>query len=377
MPRLFDTARTIMGWTAGSLDTGASSLTGVTWATSTALDPILPPSLPRGTVSVADALRCPPVARGVGLYSAAFLKSQWTASDNTLAWLNKASGPVSPEVRNVRTLVDLVMANRALWITSGTGTARGEAVHLYAHLWTVDEAGVIRLGGVAPDAAGDYVVGGRVITNVANLIYFPGAMPMGFLDAAEDSLTYYKDLAATIKSRGKTPMPLMELKILADYDGPMPGDPDYDEATDLILNTQKGYAAARSAPDGAVTVTPKDVDLIVHQPDDDGGMLIEARNAVRVDVANHLNINASMLDGNTGGSDDYANTLQKRNEFEDLSLALFTAPILARLSLDDVTPPGERVDLVPFDSGPDAAGNTGDAVGTLQSPAAGLGTKNP
>lgn len=365
-----------MGWTAGTLNTGASSLTGVTWATSTALSPILPPSLPRASVSVADALRCPPVARAVGLYSAAFLKSEWRASDPTLAWLNKSSGPVSPAVRNVRTLVDLFMANRALWITSGTGTDRQEAVHLYAHLWSVDEVGVVRLGGVGPDANGDYVVGGKVITNTANLIYFPGAMPLGFLDAAEDSLTYYKDLAATIKSRGKTPMPLMELKMLDAYDGPLPGDADYDEATDLILNTQKSYAAARNSPDGAVTVTPQGVDLIVHQPDDDGGMLIEARNAVRVDVANHANINASMLDGNTGGSDDYANTLQKRNEFEDLSLALFTAPILARLSLDDVTPPGELVELVPFDSGADASGNTGDAVGIPQTRAAGLLTGN-
>jgi len=299
------------------------------------------------------------------------MQMEWNASDRTKAWLNAASGPIAPKLRNVRTMVDLLLANRALWITSGTGYDRGEAVHLHAHLWSVDEAGVIALSGVTPNAHGDYVMGGKVITNVANLIYFPGAMPMGFLETAQDSLAYYLDILATIKSRAKTPMALMELKVLESYDGLDPDDEDYDEDLDPIKNTQKAYAAARRMPDGVVTVTPKDVDLIIHQADDDGGMLIEARAALRVDVANHLNLPASLLDGESGGSDDYSNTLQKRNEFEDLSLELFTAPIHARLSLDDVTPPGEIVEFQPLDSDPAAAvGNTGDAVGNLQRPAA-------
>jgi hypothetical protein len=302
----------------------------------------------------------------VGLYAAAMLQMEWEAGDATKAWLNKASGNVSPMLRNVRTMTDLLLANRALWITSGTGYDRQEAVHLHAHLWSVDELGTISLSGVLPDANGNYVMGGRVVTNVANLIYFPGAMPLGFLENAQDSLSYYLDILATIKSRAAAPMAVMELKILDSYDGPEPGDDDYDEDDDPIRNTQASYVAARRMPDGAVTVTPKDVDLIVHQVEDDGHMLIEARAALRVDVANHLNMPASMLDGETGGSSDYSNTLQKRNEFEDLSLALFTAPIAARLSMDDVTPPGELVDFKPLDMAPVAVGNTGDAVGNLQ-----------
>lgn len=361
-----------MSWTSAGALESADLTRSYTWSQGQALAPILPPSMPGSAPTVAEALRCPPVNRAIGLYAAAVLKLKFDAPDETLAWLSRASGPIPAELRNVRTVTDLVMVNRALWITAGTGTARGEAVHLHAHLWSVDQAGVISLGGVRPDANGDYVVGGNVVTNAANLIYFPGALPQGFLESAQDSLSYYADLAATIKSRGSTPMAVMELKVLEDYDGPEPGDEDYDELADVILNTQKNYATARRSTDGAVTVTPKGVDLIVHQADDDGQMLIGARNAVRVDMANHLNVNASMLDGHSGGSDDYANTLQKRNEFEDLSLALFTGPLVHRLSMDDVTPPGKRVDFKPLDVAPDAAGNTGDAVGTLQNPNAGI-----
>lgn len=364
-----------MGWSPGPLEAAARVSSGYTWSDGMALKPILPPSVAGAGVSVKDALRCPPVSRGIGLYAAATMQLEWKAEDTVKSWLNKASNPhgVSPMLRNVRTMTDLLVANRALWITSGRGYDRQEAVHLHAHLWSVDELGTIALGGVLPDANGDYVVGGQVITNRANLIYFPGAMPMPFLEYAQDSLTYYLDILATIKSRAKAPLAVMELKILDSYDGPDPDDEDYDPDEDPIKNTQKAYAAARRLPEGAVTVTPKDVDLIIHQVEDDGTMLIGAREALRVDVANHLNIPAPMLDGESGSSGDYANTLQRRNEFEDLSLALFTAPIAARLSMDDVTPPGQVVDFLPLDTDPSAAvGNTGDAVGNLQrAPAAG------
>jgi hypothetical protein len=354
-----------MSWTSNSSLQGQALTRGYTWAQSTTLAPILPPNMPRASMGVGEAMKAPPVARGLGLYSAAMLAAKWEASAATLRWLNAASGPIPPALRNVRTMTDLIMVNRALWITSGDGVQRGEAVHLHAHLWSVNENGVIALGGHEPNALGEYVIGGQVITRRDNLVFFPGAMPLGFLDAAQDTLTNYMDVAATIRSRGRTPMPVMELKVTDTYDGPLPGDPDYVEDEDPILQAQASYAAARRMPDGAVTITPQGVELIAHQVDDDGAMLIDARNALRIDVALHMNLPGSMLDGHSGGSADYSNTLQKRNEFEDLSVSLFTAPILHRLSMDDVTPAGELVTLRTLDS-LDASGNIGTAVGTLQ-----------
>ncbi|MDN8680276.1 hypothetical protein Q0L73_14220, partial [Staphylococcus aureus] len=64
-------------------------------------------------------------------------------------------------------------------------------------------------------------------------------------------------------------------------------------------------------------------------------MLTEARNAVRLDVANFLNINAAMLDGDSGASDNYSNNLQNLIELIGLSLEEFMNPIAQRLTQPD------------------------------------------
>jgi hypothetical protein len=105
------------------------------------------------------------------------------------------------------------------------------------------------------------------------------------------------------------------------------------------------------------------VQLIVHLGGEDAAMLIGARNAIRVDFANFVNLNASLLDGASGASDTYSNTLQDANEFLRLSQGLFTMPISQRLSQDDITPEGLELDwdFSKFDMTP-AAGNTGTAT---------------
>jgi hypothetical protein len=92
-------------------------------------------------------------------------------------------------------------------------------------------------------------------------------------------------------------------------------------------------------------------------------MLIQARNAIRIDFANYTNLNASIVDGASGASDTYSNTLQDANEFLRLSLGLWTLPITQRLSQDDVTPEGLELtwDHSKFDLA-DSQGNTGQAV---------------
>lgn len=294
--------------------------------------------------------------------SAALLRHDWTGPAETLAWLTRAPGPeaagmagsIAPKLRDVRTLVDLILHNRALWLISrnSDGTIY-DAAHLPAEAWNFDQANQLIIGGT--------------VANPREYIYFPGAKPLPFLESAKESLSHYKDMTNTIKSRGRNPMPIIELELTEDYDGLEPGDEGYDEDYDQALQAQKSYGAARRSEDGAVTVTPRGIKAHFHQVDDDGHMLIEARNAVRLDMGNHLNINSELLDGDNGSSDTYSNSLQNRGDFQDLTLPLFFDPITQRLSMDDITPTGETVELKPRPaleaaSASSAVGNTGAGV---------------
>lgn len=328
---------------------------GINFNISTALAPILPPSLPFTEVTASAALACPPVTRAVDLYTTAFLRLSWqSAHQPTLDWIARAVGGVPARLRDARTLQDLILHNRAMWLVGRDESGQiTEAAHIPTEFWNWNEmAELLFQGELVPAAA------------LPHFIVFYGAKPQPFLETAKVTLQHYTAIAQTMLDRSETPIALHELKIKNEYSGLEPGDDNYDADYDPVLSAQKSYGAARGKRGGAVTVTPRDVDLIVHQVQDDGQMLLGARDAVRKDVANFLNINASMLDGASSNS-DYANTLQNRNEFLELSLALFLAPITERLSMDDVTPAGDTatLNLPEFDAAPaDARGNQGAAV---------------
>lgn len=328
---------------------------GINFNIGTALSPILPPSLPFTSVSAATALACPPVTRAVDLYTTAFLRLSWISGHApTLAWLGVPTGSVPARIRDARTLQDLILHNRALWLCGrGEGGQITAAAHIPTEHWGHSAEGRLMFQDQeVPDVA------------LAHFIVFHGAKPVSFLETAQVTLQHYAAVAQTMLDRSETPIALHELKVKNEYSGLEPGDPGYEKEHDPLLQAQQNYGAARGKRGGAVTITPRDVDLIVHQVQDDGQMLLGARDAVRKDVANFLNINASMLDG-ASSSSDYANTLQNRNEFLELSLALFLAPITERLSMDDITPAGTSValNLPQFDAAPaDARGNQGTAT---------------
>jgi len=340
-------------------ETGTTSLSrlprGINFNLTTALAPILPPSLPFSEVSASTALACPPVTRAVDLYTTAFLRLSWQSDHQpTLAWLAAPVGGVPARLRDARTLQDLILHNRALWLVARDGEGQIiEAAHIPTEFWGWNEtAALVFQDQVVPATA------------MSHFVVFYGAKPQPFLDTAKVTLQHYAAIAQTMLDRSETPIALHELTPTEDYNGLAPGEPGYEEEYDALLNAQKSYAAARGKRGGAGTITPQNVKLNIHQVEDDGQMLLGARDAVRKDVANFLNINASMLDGASSNS-DYANTLQNRNEFLELSLALFLAPITERLSMDDVSPEGATVslNLPEFDAAPaDARGNQGAAV---------------
>lgn len=324
-----------------NLDTNVYS-TGVASSFVNTLSTIVGPAGYTAAPGEAEALTVPAVARAVQLYSVASSKLPATGAGD---WWTRGSGALTPEDRLAGIVQSLFFHGKAvLWVQrDGLGTIT-EALLLPAELFGLDIFGRVLLKGqLLPDAT------------AGNLIYIKSLLPQGFLSFGRDAVKHYLGIRDAILSRSRNPIPVVELKVTDQF-----------EVTPEELETARtNWQTARTSENGAVAMTPHGVDVIIHGADADTAMLSEARNAVRLDVANFANINASLLDGNNGTSDTYSNTLGNKDEFVDLSLDTFLIPIEARLSMPDVAGlAGEpfRFDRDALELTPAAVGNTGAAV---------------
>lgn len=318
-------------------------------------------------VTARTALRVPGISRAIQLYTAVTAQLPLTASTDSpdMKWLNWSKGSISPALRNSLTVQDIIFHGGSCW-----AVARNDAGHVVNGIripigfWTVDAGGRVQVNTALTDPDAKDGPHRFVDVDQAQILYIPSLMPSGLLDMAEDGIQTYLSLGKTIKDRASNPTPLIALVVKDDA----VADPDELKAA------QTNWHNARNSPNGAVAIVPAGVGIETPGADrDDSAMLIGARNASRLDVANWLNLPAAMLDGNSGTSDQYSNTLQNQNEFLSLSVSLPIRAIEARLSQDDVTPAGVTVsfDTAIFDSLPPAAhGNTGAAVETPAAPAA-------
>lgn len=339
------------GW-AGS----ESSLNYATpWQTGATLAPVIISGQeilrPESSVSMAQAMAIPPIARAVMLYTAVVAGQPLVAENKdgsayALEWLNSTGeGAVSPALRNAQLVQDLFFAGHALLeVTRDTDGYVTDAIRLPLDRWSLDEEG--------------YVLIDKERVHQDTVVYIPGLLPFGFLTYAASTIRHYAAITRTLESRSANPVPLIAIYV----------DEDCNLTDEEILQVQTNWADARRSQNGAVAVVPKGIRIDVLGQDAGGGeMLTEARNAARLDAANFVNLTAALVDGNNGTSGTYENTLQNQNEFNALSLPLFTLPITRRLSQDDVTPPGVSVqfDGSRFDTAPqDARGNTGRAIET-------------
>lgn len=96
------------------------------------------------------------------------------------------------------------------------------------------------------------------------------------------------------------------------------------------------WAKARTSPNGAVGFLPASLKLGVYG-EVKADLFNEGRNAARIDVANHMNLPVSYLDGSTATSSlTYVTQEGSRNQIID-DLEYWIAPFEARLSQPDVT----------------------------------------
>ncbi|QIN94471.1 portal protein [Arthrobacter phage Whytu] len=310
-------------------------------------------------VTSRTALKVPGIARAIQLYTAvcAQLPLKASVESEDAKWLNWSEGTISPALRNALTVQDIIFHGGSCYAVARNAAGHvTNGIRIPVGFWTVDPAGRIQVNTALTDPDAKEGPHRFVDVDQNQIMYIPSLMPCGLLDMADDGIQTYLQIGRTIKDRASNPTPLIALVVKDDAIA----DPDE------LKTAQTNWHNARTSPNGAVAIVPAGVGIETPGADrDDSAMLIGARNASRLDVANWLNLPAAMLDGNSGTSDQYSNTLQNQNEFLALSVSLPIRAIEARLSQDDVTPAGVTVsfDTAVFDSMPEpATGNTGAAV---------------
>lgn len=312
----------------------AKAIYGDAWTDTVGLD---------GPVSIGQAMAVPAISRAVDLYLAAITQLTLTASapSDSTRWLNWTDGDITPQLRNAMIFQDLFFHKFCCLAVARDAAGDVEnGVVIPRHLWSFDTEGLILIEG--KEVPQDQVL---LITSFK---------PLGLLTYAQDTIRQYLSIARTVSDRLDNPVPMIGIKV------DVTADPE--EADTAV----EEWGKARRAKGGATAIIPPGVDIVTPGADrDDASMLLEARNASRLDAANFTNLPGSMLDGNSGASGDYSNTLQVQNEFIRLSVALYTKAIEARLSQDDVTPEGVTVSFnaETFDTlTGEARGNLGTAV---------------
>lgn len=296
-----------------------------------------------GPVSVGQAMAVPAISRAVDLYTAAITQMTLTASEETAdtRWLNWSEGDITPQLRNALIFQDLFFHKFCCLAVARNAEGHVEnGLHIPRHLWQFDGDGKVQVEGKP--------------TPQDQILLITSFKPLGLLTYAQDTIRQYISIARTVSDRLDNPVPMIGIEV------DVTADPD--EADTAV----EEWGKARRAKGGATAIIPPGIKIVTPGADrDDSSMLLEARNASRLDAANFTNLPGSMLDGNSGASNDYSNTLQAANEFIRLSVSLYTKAIEARLSQDDVTPEGVTVsfDADSFDTiTNDARGNLGTAT---------------
>jgi hypothetical protein len=259
--------------------------------------------------------------------------------------VNKTWNAIPAGKRRAGLVQDIFLHNQALLAVERDGQGIQDALWWPRHSWKLDGKGEVQ----TQDEHGVW----RTEPRQERFIWIPGLLPMSFMDFAAESIRQYVGLCQTITNRSKSAIPMVELKVTQDWNG----------TPEELKAAQQAWNQARSMEGGATAVTPYGIEVKIHLGNEDQAMLIEARNAIRVDFANYANLNASIVDGASGASDTYSNTLQDANEFLRLSTGLWMLPITQRLSQDDVLGQPITWDHSKFDLTP-ATGNTGQAVST-------------
>lgn len=270
----------------------------------------------------AAAMRVPSIVKGRGLIAGTLSRcplTQWEGSRmiESAPWMQRTDTGQPPSRRMLWTYDDLIFNGLSLWACQReTDGALVDAVRVPPHMWSIDDQLHV-------------TVADKAISN-EQAILFEGPQE-GLVVIAVETITGSAALERAWTKRVTSPIPMVMLQST----DPL-YDLDDDEADELVDKWERARASGGTgyAPAG---IKPDVLGQLV------ADLFIQGRNAVRIDVANILQMPSAMLDGALStASLTYVTTEGKRNEFHDYTLGYWADPVEARLSQDDVVPPGRR-----------------------------------
>ncbi|NYD72300.1 phage portal protein [Herbiconiux flava] len=284
-----------------------------------------------------DAIAIPAVSKARNLLVTAVCGFPMRALDvNGLVkdqptWMYRTNSNVSPYERMTWTVDDGIFYGYSLWLTErgpvAPGAKRGpllNAAWCPTTDWTVTDNQLIYLPENRALSADEFI-----------LFNFPFE---GLLNIGRRTLRGARDTEEAWVGRMRNPLPLINLHQTDDSLTP-----------EQVKEFVNAWSKARRSVNGAIGYTPPGIELLV-EGEVQTDLFTEGRNAIRTDIGSLLNVRASMLDG-TSGIDSLTYTTKdgERNQFYELDLPFWTAPIEARLSMDDVVPRGQRIRFDKYD----------------------------
>ncbi len=305
-------------------DTLSKAIVGDIFGPQTDMDPDAP-------ISRAEAMTIPSLIRARGILM--IIASQplraykgAEALERQPGWLNRTDTSVSPQARIVATMDDLIFHGESLWVVARNAfNLITDAVRMPFEKWRVATDGTIEV-----NTAKDKWV---PVTDPKSVIHFQGFQE-GICTIGAPALHAARDIQRSVAARAKSPVPLLDLHLTDDT------ELEADEKATM----RREWNAALADPDGSVAITPHNVEAKPLGAEGTNDFLTNARNGSRLDVANILQLPASLLEGSTStASLTYSTSEGKRSELKDYGLQLWANIFNSRLSMDDVTAAGTRI----------------------------------
>jgi hypothetical protein len=237
-------------------------------------------------------------------------------------WLTRTDGSMSPWHRMAWTVDDTFFSGWSLWACERDARAqivRVERVPAELWTWGTPESG---------DGAAVLVDGQEVDPDTVLLI--PGPHE-GILTSARKTILGARLQELMWQRRVAAPIPAMEIHQTTE-------DPLEPEEIDALIDA---WVSQRTDPDGAVAYTPYNIELKEHGTATTD-LLIEARNAVALDIASHTGLPAQALNASLSTASLTYSTAETAAGEVNVAAALYANPIAGRLSMDDVVPRGQR-----------------------------------
>jgi hypothetical protein len=284
-------------------------------------------------VTQQEAMRVPGVAKGRAVLHALIASRPLVAYRGTEkladqpSWLYRSDDGIPVQYRLGLVLDDMIFRDASMLYVDSRG-ADGfplSVSHVAYDRWEIKPDGSIHID--------------KVQVNPDSVIYIKSPWD-GLLVAGADKIRESRNLDRSSAARARNPIAAWDIHLV-----------DEREYEDDELEALKAKVLqARRDPDGAVIVTPPGVELKT-TGSGTTDMFETARNAIRLDIANLLNIPASIIEGASEGSSlTYETRAGNRSDLADMSLTYWTTPIGAWLSQDDVVPRGVsvRVDFADY-----------------------------